>query len=332
MRSELDAATRAHFTARAATYTGSGDASLRALLELAAPQPGERALDVATGTGMVLFALAEAVGPDGFAAGVDFTPAMLAQAAARRDTLRRERTSSSSAPPEAAGAANTPGPTGSRVTSARPGVAGSSAAAGAAETARASETAGVASGAGGVAGAGVASAAGPISAEPALLAADAATLPFRDGRFDVVTCRYSAHHMSDPAASLAAMAAVLRPGGRLVIADFVRPDDPGEGDRHDRLERLRGHQYVQIYERARLEQMMAAAGCPVRDAQLVERVTTPNDLLTGLNVAPADRDALAAAIEEIIRHGGGGGFDVRRDGEALKLSRADVVLLGVKRA
>ncbi|MGH2350516.1 MAG: methyltransferase domain-containing protein, partial [Chloroflexota bacterium] len=81
---DLDTATRAHFTARAPHYSGSGDASLEAMLELAALQQGERALDVATGTGLVLLALAEQVGPDGMAVGADFTPAMLAQAARRR--------------------------------------------------------------------------------------------------------------------------------------------------------------------------------------------------------------------------------------------------------
>ncbi|HEX2032767.1 MAG TPA: methyltransferase domain-containing protein, partial [Chloroflexota bacterium] len=76
-----DAATQAHFTARAAAYAGAGDASLQAMIELAGIRPGERILDVATGTGSALFTLAEQAGRRGLAVGVDFTPAMLAQAA-----------------------------------------------------------------------------------------------------------------------------------------------------------------------------------------------------------------------------------------------------------
>lgn len=57
-------------------------ASLPVLVEYAAVQPGEKALDVATGTGNTALALAEA-GAD--VVGVDVSPAMLAQARERAE-------------------------------------------------------------------------------------------------------------------------------------------------------------------------------------------------------------------------------------------------------
>jgi SAM-dependent methyltransferase len=256
----VDAATRAHFTDRAAQYSGSGEASLEALLALVDARPGERVLDVATGTGMVLFPLAERVGPSGVAAGVDFTPAMLGAAGGRRQDL-------------------------------------------------------------------------PPDARPALVAAHAARLPFRPGTFDAVTCRYAVHHFSDAAAGLAAMAAALRPGGRLVIADFVRPESEAAGAVHDRLEALRGHVFVRIYPRSGLEAMLAAAGCPVVERREAERAFRPADLLDGPNVDPANRPALAAAVAALTG-AGGGGFRLRRDGagdESVRLVRSDAVLLAVRR-
>ncbi|MDA3647980.1 methyltransferase domain-containing protein [Saccharopolyspora indica] len=58
------------------------------LLELLAPQPGERVLDVGCGRGAVLFPAAAAVGPSGSALGIDIAEAMITATAA--DAAARE--------------------------------------------------------------------------------------------------------------------------------------------------------------------------------------------------------------------------------------------------
>jgi ubiquinone/menaquinone biosynthesis C-methylase UbiE len=50
--------------------------------------------------------------------------------------------------------------------------------------------------------------------------ADAEQLPFRDRCIDLVTCVDSLHHYPDPAAALAEMHRVTRPGGGLVIGEW----------------------------------------------------------------------------------------------------------------
>jgi SAM-dependent methyltransferase len=258
----VDAATRAHFAARAASYAGGGEASLAAILELAAVRPGERVLDVATGTGEVLWPLAEGVGPDGLAAGLDFTPAMLDQAARRRVVAGRR---------------------------------------------------------------------------PVLVAAHAARLPFGGETFDVVTCRFGVHHFADPVAGLGAMAAVLRPGGRLVIADFVRPEDETAAAALARLEALRGHVYVDLYPESHLGAMLAGAGCPVIARRAAPREVRPADWLARPDLSPEARAALGQAIQEVValagsEGGGRYGLQVREDGGETRLVRLDAVLLGIKTA
>jgi len=49
---------------------------------------------------------------------------------------------------------------------------------------------------------------------------DALRLPFRDGAFDVVTISFGLRNVADPAAALAEMHRVTRPGGRLVVCEF----------------------------------------------------------------------------------------------------------------
>jgi len=71
---------------------------------------------------------------------------------------------------------------------------------------------------------------------------DATALPFEDGRFDRVTTRYSFHHMPDPAAALAEMARVCRPGGRIVVIDAT--PEPRKQAAYDRMERLRDRSHT----------------------------------------------------------------------------------------
>ena len=50
---------------------------------------------------------------------------------------------------------------------------------------------------------------------------DAQALPFDDASFDTVVCTFGLCAIPDPAAAVAEMARVLRPSGRLILADHV---------------------------------------------------------------------------------------------------------------
>ncbi|MCX7824658.1 MAG: class I SAM-dependent methyltransferase [Verrucomicrobiae bacterium] len=54
---------------------------------------------------------------------------------------------------------------------------------------------------------------------------DALRLPFADASFDAVTVGYGLRNVADIEASLREMLRVLRPGGRMVILDFGKPDN-----------------------------------------------------------------------------------------------------------
>ena len=67
--------------------------------------------------------------------------------------------------------------------------------------------------------------------------APAERLPFEDASFDTAVFTLVLCTVPDPAAALAEVARVLRPGGRLLFVEHVRAEDPGLARWQDRLER-----------------------------------------------------------------------------------------------
>jgi SAM-dependent methyltransferase len=64
---------------------------------------------------------------------------------------------------------------------------------------------------------------------------DARALPFLDASFSLAVSRFSLHQVAEPDRLVEEMLRVCRPGGRVVIADMVRGDQPGDPDRIERL-------------------------------------------------------------------------------------------------
>jgi len=58
------------------------------------------------------------------------------------------------------------------------------------------------------------------------VAGDALALPFGAGAFDAVTISFGLRNVADPAAALAEMRRVTRPGGRLLVCEFSHLADP----------------------------------------------------------------------------------------------------------
>lgn len=74
--------------------------------------------------------------------------------------------------------------------------------------------------------------------------AEATHQPFRDDVFDIAVSRLAFHHMKDPAQAVERMKPLLKPEGRIIVADLVVAEDDEVADFHNRLERLRDPSHV----------------------------------------------------------------------------------------
>lgn len=65
-----------------------------------------------------------------------------------------------------------------------------------------------------------------LRAHVTLARGEAEQLPFADGEFDHLTFTYLLRYVEDPAATLAELARVVKPGGRLASLEFAVPSQP----------------------------------------------------------------------------------------------------------
>jgi len=115
--------------------------------------------------------------------------------------------------------------------------------------------------------------------------APAERLPFEDSSFDMLGCRFSAHHWRDLDAGLREACRVLKPGAPAVFIDVISPGVPVFDTHLQAVELLRDPSHVRNYTEGEWVAALSRAGFRVRDTQKsrlrmdyapwVERMKTP---------------------------------------------------------
>ncbi|MBA2565423.1 MAG: class I SAM-dependent methyltransferase [Gemmatimonadetes bacterium] len=101
------------------------------------------------------------------------------------------------------------------------------------------------------------------------ICADAHSLPFAEGAFDLVTCRCAPHHFADPRRACSEVVRCLRQGGRFYLNDCGVPEDPAAGQFANEVERIRDPSHVRALSVAEWRRELEGAGLDVSLAREV---------------------------------------------------------------
>jgi ubiquinone/menaquinone biosynthesis C-methylase UbiE len=136
---------------------------------------------------------------------------------------------------------------------------------------------------------------------------DAYALPFADGVAGVVACGYAFHHMTEPARALAEMARVLRPGGRVAIADLIVREGPG-GAIQNAMERARDPSHTHAQSVTEFHTLIEEARLRLLSEETRLRWYDFNLWMRNAGIAPGDRDYVQVRrrMEEIMTHDASG--------------------------
>ena len=101
--------------------------------------------------------------------------------------------------------------------------------------------------------------------------ADAERIPFPEGCFDLVTCGYSFAHFPDPACTLAEMARVVKPHGRMAILELLAPGNPIQRERMCTLEDLRQGFHTRTFTLVEFRNLFERSGMRLVDCRIRKR-------------------------------------------------------------
>lgn len=123
----------------------------------------------------------------------------------------------------------------------------------------------------------------------------AEAMPFADGVFDAVACRYCAHHFMDVPQAIREMRRVLKPGGVLVFVDHMAPEDDAGDEWVNRIDWLRDQSHRREARLSEYQGWLADVGLHLTSVERFREPMPTNQWFARARTAP-EREAEARAM------------------------------------
>ncbi|NOZ77414.1 MAG: class I SAM-dependent methyltransferase [Euryarchaeota archaeon] len=159
--------------------------------------------------------------------------------------------------------------------------------------------------------------------------ADVENLPFPDGSFDIVSCRFAFHHFPDPEKAVSEMVRVAKAGARVVMVDGVAPEEEAKRELMNGIERLRDPSHVKIYALSEMKGFLKGAGLTLLK---LKHWPLEQDLEDWIARAGPDPGTAEAVREAMLASMGddGTGLNLRQEGGRMVFTYDTVIMVAMK--
>lgn len=159
----------------------------------------------------------------------------------------------------------------------------------------------------------------------------AEALPFSAETFDVVVTRATLHHFPDPQQVVREMVRVVRPHGKLVLADVVSSENPEEAALHNGLEILRDPSHVRMLSASELQKLIEAVDLRVAATSTWEM---PRDFEEWIRItnAPERAAPLFTIMLTLAKAGLHAGIDLGFDGKTVVFKHRWLLITAEKKS
>ena len=155
---------------------------------------------------------------------------------------------------------------------------------------------------------------------------DVQRMPFPDGEFNVVCCRFAFHHFPQPGLVLAEMVRVCKPGGRVAVVDVVASEDPAVAARLNAMDSLRDSSHVRFMPESELRQLYVGAGLPDPEVEHYHLEGDVDSLLARSFPNEGDGETIRRMFEDSLVDDGMG-MRTRREGRLTRYGYPSAILV-----
>lgn len=128
--------------------------------------------------------------------------------------------------------------------------------------------------------------------------ADATALPVADGTFDGAVARFALHHIPVPGRLIKELARVVRPGGKVVLADPLADTDAAAAAWSQEIERLRDPSHWASLSRERLNALLMQSGLELEEEHVLPLELDFDEWLVRGGADVADQDLVQRLLHD----------------------------------